>query len=109
MSTTIPKIFGQLKPAGLTTNILYSVPIGKQAQVTIFVTNQGTGNESFRVGLVPNGQTLTTARYVAFDTPLIGNGVFAITGIGLDTQDTIYVRSSLGALSFTATGVEFSP
>ena len=109
MATSIPRIFGQSKPVGTVTTTLYIVPGSRQAQVTIFIANQSNSADNFQVALVQAGQTLTTARYVAFDTPLIGNGVFALTGIGLNSQDSIIVRSNFGNLSFTATGVEFSP
>jgi hypothetical protein len=110
MATTTPKIFGQLKPSNVVSpNLLYIAPAGKQAQITIFISNQGSGQDFFRVALVPNGQSITTARYVAYDTPLIGFGVFAVSGIGLDTGDSIFVKSSSGNLSFTATGIEFGP
>lgn len=110
MATSLPKIFGQLKPINVVSpNLLYSAPANKQAQVTIFVSNQSVTQEYFRIALVPNGQPVSAARYIAFDTPLIGYGVFAVTGIGLDTGDSIFVKSQLGNLSFTATGIEFSP
>lgn len=110
MANTTPKIFGQLRPVNtVSPSLLYTAPLTKQAQVTLFISNQGGAAEFFRIALVPNGQSVSTARYVAFDTPLIGNGVFALTGIGLDSGDSIFVKSSLGNLSFTATGVEFSP
>lgn len=109
MATSTPRIFGQSKPIGTVSTILYTVPVNRQAQVTLFISNQSGSADNFQVALVQAGQTLGTARYIAYDTPLIGNGVFALTGIGLNSQDTIHVRSQLGNLSFTATGVEFSP
>jgi hypothetical protein len=109
MATTTPRIFGQSKPLGTVDTALYVVPSNRQAQITIFIANQDGNFDTFQVALVQAGQTLTTARYIAFNTPLMGNGVFALTGIGLNSQDTIFVRSNLGNLSFTATGVEFAP
>lgn len=110
MANTTPKIFNQLRPLNTAVpSQLYSVPLQRQAQITLFVANQGNTGEFFRIALVPDGQSLTTARYIAFDTPLIGNGVFAVTGIGLDSGDSIFVKSAIGNLSFTATGIEFSP
>ena len=109
MTNTSPKIFNQLRPVSVTPVQLYNVPAQRQAQVTLFVANQGGASEFFRIALVPDGQSLTTARYIAFDTPLIGNGIFAVTGIGLDSGDSIFVKSANGNLSFTATGIEFSP
>lgn len=107
MTTYTPKIFAQLKPAD-TTNVtqMYTVPSGKQAQVTVFVCNQSGAAESFRIALVPSGGSPTTARFIAWDTPLTGNGVFSVTGIGLASGESLWVKSALGNLSFTATGIE---
>ena len=107
MGTYTPKIFAQLKPTD-TTNAtqMYSVPTGKQAQVTVFVCNQSGAAEFFRIALVPSGGSPTTARFIAWDTPLTGNGVFSVTGIGLASGESLWVKSALGNLSFTATGIE---
>lgn len=109
MTVNTPKIFAQLKPTD-TTNVtqMYSVPSGRRAQVTIFVCNQSGSAEFFRIALVPSGGTPTTARFIAWDTPLTGNGVFSVTGIGLDSGESLWVKSATGALSFTATGIELT-
>ncbi len=109
MTVVTPKIFAQLKPSDTSNvNLLYTVPSGKRAQVTIFICNQGSNFEAFRIALVPSGGSPVTARFIAWDTPLIGNGVFSMTGIGLDVGESLWVKSSFGQLSFTATGIEMS-
>jgi hypothetical protein len=108
MTTVTPMIFGQIKPSTPTPTAVYTVPQGAQAQLTLFVYNQGSGFDNFRIALVPNGQTITTARYLAYDTPLINNGVFALAGIGLNSGDTVFVQSANGGVSFTATGMQYS-
>lgn len=109
MTVTTPKIFAQLKPSD-TSNVteMYKVPAGKRAQVTVFVCNQANAAEYFRIALVPDGGSPVTARFIAWDTPLIGNGVFSVTGIGLDQGESLWVKSSFANLSFTATGIEMS-
>lgn len=109
MTVTTPRIFGQIKPSDtLNESVLYTVPESRQAQVTMYVCNQGGGTEFFRIALVPSGGLVNSFRYVAFDTPLSGNGIFSVAGIGLNSGDSIWVKSSDGNLSFTATGIEFS-
>jgi hypothetical protein len=109
MTTTTPQIFGQLQPTNTASaSLLYQAPIYQQAQATVFVCNQTIAPEQFRIALVPRGTTIETANYIAYDTPLIGNGVFALSSIGLNSGDAIWVKSALGNLSFTATGIEFS-
>jgi hypothetical protein len=104
--TTTPKIFGQAKPpAGVTTE-LYTAPVNKRAQVTIFICNQVSNTENFFIQL-RRGQDLPTT-YISYNTVLISNGVFAFSSIGLDSGESIWVKSAGGNASFTATGIEFS-
>ena len=109
MTITTPRIFGQLLPLNTAApSILYTAPAGRQAQVTLFVCNQSGSVEYFRIALVQFGQTLINARYIAWDTPITNNGMFSAAGIGLNSGDSIWVKSATGQLSFTATGIEFS-
>lgn len=109
MTIVTPQIFGQIKPSNTSSpTLLYTVPFGVQAQLTIFVCNQGNSFDSFRIALVPNGQTITSARYLAYDTPLINNGVFAVAGIGMGSGDSILVQSGNAGIAFTATGMQYS-
>lgn len=106
---TTPKIFNQVKATNpAVTYQLYEVPAGRSAQVTLFVCNQNSAVENVRIALVKSTDTLESARYIAWDTPLVGNGVFSVSGIGLDSLDRIFVKSNLGNLSFTATGIELA-
>ena len=113
MSVSTPKIFGQSKPADtVTPSVLYTVSTNTSAQVTLFVCNQSSDVEFFQIALVPAGGTLTPPtgqiRYLAYDSPLAGNGVFSVSGIGVTQGDSIYVKSAYGNLSFTATGIQLS-
>ena len=113
--TTTPRIFAQIKPQDLVNSTrLYTVTAAHQAQLTVFVCNQTNALEFFRIAVVPApaaGITISQpdiSNYIAYDTQLIGNGVFAVSGIGLNSGDMIYVKSQFGGISFTATGIEFS-
>jgi hypothetical protein len=109
MVTTTPRIFAQLKPTDLLNETrLLLVNEGTQAQVTLYVCNQGNSVEYMRIALVPANSVLATPRYIAYDTQLTGNGVFSVAGIGVSAGDSIWVKSAFGNLSFTATGIEFS-
>jgi len=109
MTANTPKIFQQLNPQDTSTvTVMYTVPAGKKAQVTLFVCNRDSPAEFFRIAVVPAGAVVTNARYIAYDTVLTGNGVFSVTGIGLDSGESLWVKSSLGNLSFTATGIEWN-
>lgn len=108
MSVNTPRIFGQSKPVAVTDTQLYTVATNTRAQVTLFVCNQSADVEFVRIALVQVGNTLTSARYIAYDSPIGANGVFSVSGIGLNQGDTVWVRSQYGNLSFTATGIQLS-
>lgn len=105
MSMT-PQIFGQEKPEANELTMLYTVPVNKSAQVTIFVCNQTSGGETFSIQLRRNLSTDET--YISRNTVLASNGVFAFSSIGLNSGQSIYVQSMGGNASFTATGMEFA-
>ena len=103
------KIFGQNKPdAGVDTN-LFTVGGTNEAQISIFVCNQGNDWERFTIALVPNNQSEQPENYLAFNTLLSRNGVLAFSGIFLNSGDKVQVSSTDGNCSFTATGIDFSP
>ena len=107
--TQIPKIFGQNKPdANIDTN-LFTVSGTNQAQISIFVCNQGNDYERFTIALVPNNQSEQPENYLAYNTLLSKNAVLAFSGIYLNSGDKVQVSSVNGNCSFTATGIDFSP
>lgn len=109
MPTTTPKILGQNKPdPGVDTN-LFTVPAGKQVQFSIFVCNQYPELDRFTIALIPAGEAELPSSYIAYDTPLIGNGVFAASGMYLNSEDQVKVICQNGQISFTATGIEVDP
>jgi hypothetical protein len=102
-----PKIFGQEKPdANINTN-LFTVATGHQAQISIFIANQFNDYDRFTIALVPNATSQQPENYLAFATPLSGNGVLAFSGIYLNAGDKVFVSSEGGNCSFTATGIDF--
>lgn len=109
MGSTLPKILGQNKPDLLVDTTLFTVPLSKQAQFSLFVCNQGSAISRFTIALIPNGGALSTARYIAYNTPLNANTVFAASGLYMDGGDEVIVSSDNGDVSFTATGIEITP
>jgi hypothetical protein len=104
-----PKILGQNKPTAMIDTNLFTVATGHQAQVSIFVANQGDDYDRFTIALVPSGQSEQPENYLAYNTPLVANGVLAFSGIYLNSEDRVQVSTLLGQCSFTATGVDFTP
>ena len=103
-----PKILGQNFPdIGIDTT-LFTVGLNEQAQFSIFMTNQETEMDRITVALIPNGESETSAKYIAYNTPIIGNAVMAFSGLFLDSGDRVQVLSENGTTSFTATGMLYS-
>lgn len=103
-----PKIFGQQKPTLLVNTNLFTVTVGRTAQISIFVANQSNNYDRFTIALVPFNTSQQVENYIAFSTPLSSNGVIAFSGIFLNSGDQVWVSTELGQCSFTATGIEFS-
>jgi len=106
--STISKILGQEKPAAATDIVLYTVPDGVEAEVNMFLCNQSVDSDKFRIALVSSGEALAEKHYIFYDSVINGNYTVNITGISLNTGDTIHVYSKNGNISFTATGLEVS-
>ena len=107
--TTIPRIFGQTKPvAGIDTNLL-TVNLSSTAQLNLFVANQSTSIDRFSIEVIPYEDSPDPARFIAYNTPLLGNGVFSVAGIGLSGGDSVVVSTQGGNCSITGTGLEFTP
>jgi hypothetical protein len=109
MSTTTPRIFGQAKPVALIQTSLITVGPSAQAQVSLFVCNQGDSIDRFSIELIPSGSGEDPSRYIAYNTPILGNGVFAVAGISLNSGDSIQVLTTNGNCSITATGIQINP
>ena len=106
--TTSYKVLGQSTPALNIPTTLYTVPSGNYSAVvsTLTVCNQSTAT-TFRVAVVPSGQSLSTKNYINYDTPIPSNDTIALTlGMTLASNDSIIVTPGSGSLSFSAFGSE---
>jgi hypothetical protein len=102
------KVLGQSYPTAATATTLYTVPSAKESVVsTINVCNQSTAGDSIRIAIRPNGDTLATQHYIAYNEIIPGNSSIAYTiGITIDASDVITVYSNNGTSSFNAFGSE---
>lgn len=102
------KILGQKSPAATTDYNLYTVSGSKQAIINcITVANRDANSATYRISIRPDGATLTTDHYIAYDVQVGSNLSVALNlGITLDTNDVITVQSSSGLVTFNAYGVE---
>jgi hypothetical protein len=100
------KILGRAKPAADTPATLYTVPALNQAELAIFVCNQGVAADAISVAVTPSGQVIGATDYLLSVHEIDGNGSLQLTGIALATGDFITVKSRDGNCSFVATGIE---
>lgn len=108
MTTTTPRIFGQAKPVANIETTLLTVAYDAQAQVNIFVANQGATIDNFSIELRPFEMSPDLSQYIAYRTPIIANGVFAVAGVSLNGGDQVIVSSLNGNCSVTGTGLQFT-
>ena len=104
------KVLGQVAPSASVDTTLYTVPAQTQTVVSsIVVTNRSASAHTFDVAVRPDGASLTSQHYLAFQTNISGNSLTTLTlGITMDASDVLTVRSNLGSVSFSAFGSEIT-
>ena len=102
------KILGQKSPAAATDFNLYTVSGSKQAIINcITVANRAADSATYRISVRPDGATLTTDHYIAYNVQIDPSSSIALNlGLTLDTNDVITVQSSSELVTFNAYGVE---
>ena len=93
--------------AGAMTDV-YTVPAASSAVVsTLMVSNLSTSATTFRVAVLPSGQTIANKNLILFDTPIGANSSDAITiGMTLAAGDKIQISSEIATVTATAFGSE---
>lgn len=89
---------------------LYTVPTSTQAIIsTIAIANASTTGQTYRISVIPSGQTQAAKHFVAFDVPVSANSTDTYTvGMTLAAGDKIRVSSDSAQVSFTAFGSEIA-
>lgn len=107
---TAYKVLGQANPSANTNADVYTVPSGKQALVSSIVAcNTSSTPCSYRIAIRPDGATIATQHYIAYDAVLPGNTSDTITiGATLDAADIVTVRSSAATTAFSVFGAEIT-
>ena len=102
------KILGQKSPAATTDFNLYTVSGSKQAIINcITVANRDSNSATYRISVRPDGATLTTDHYIAYNVQIDSNASVSLNlGLTLDTNDVITVQASTALVTFNAYGVE---
>ena len=109
MSATM-KVLAQAYPTAATGTTLYTVGAGKSTVVsTLAVCNQTSGQLTFRVAIIPNGGSLSTSNYIAYESKVASNDTNFITvGITLESGASIYVYNTTVGISYSLFGTELA-
>ncbi len=99
-------ILGQSAPGATSLTDVYTVPTGKNATLRILVANRGGSAATFRVAVSPNGDTISSEHYVAYDEALPANSSVTSSSKMLGDGDVVRVYASNANLSFSVTGIE---
>lgn len=103
------KILGQVNPAATTDTPLYTVPSGTSAIVSTITVCATSGTDTYRINVVPSGQSLLTKHYIAYDAGIDSQDTAVLTlGITMSSGDVISVYSAGSGLAFSAFGTEIT-
>ena len=102
-STTVTQYVGALTD-------LYTVPSATSAVASsITVANLGTSATTYRILVLPSGQTAAKKNFIAFDAPIGANSTDTFTlGMTLAAGDKVQVASDSANVSATLFGSEIS-
>lgn len=104
------KVLGQSAPSATTNTDVYTVPSATEAVVsTIVIANRSSSAATYRVAVRPDGATIASQHYVAYDVTVGANDSTALTlGLTLDAADVLTIYASSADLSFSVFGSEIS-
>lgn len=106
------KVLGQAAPANTSNVTLYTVPAGKYAVISLLnILNRdqtiGADPATFRIAVVPSGQTLANQHWQDYDTFLdVRQRVTRLAGLSLAAGDSVIVQAGTTNLSFTLSGLQ---
>jgi glucose-6-phosphate dehydrogenase assembly protein OpcA len=104
------KVLGQANPAATTLTTLYTVPSATEAVVSsIVIANLAASAATFRIAIRPNGASIATSQYIAYDITVGASDSTVLTlGLTLDAADVLSVYASTTTVTFSAFGSEIS-
>tara|TARA_R110002096_G_scaffold757_1_gene4293 strand:+ start:445 stop:795 length:351 start_codon:yes stop_codon:yes gene_type:complete len=91
---------------------VYTVPVGRAASVNITIANRADTDTNIRIAHIKNGVAagVSNEDYLLFDLPtgsLASNfAPIQLTGVMMETGDTIAVYTSASAVSVQVNGIE---
>lgn len=104
------KRLGAVSSSASTEVDVYNTPAATTAIIsTITIANRGSTQATFRLAMAAEGDGTAAKDYIAYDTPIAGNDVIAMTmGLTMAPDWDLRVWASNSSLSVQAWGVEQS-
>ena len=103
------KVLGQTNPSAITNTNLYTVPSGASTIISTISICATSGTDAYRISVVPNGESLSTKHYIAYDAGIDSQDTIVLTlGLTLSAGDVISVYAASSNLAFSAFGTEIT-
>jgi hypothetical protein len=104
------KVLGRSAPGATTSTTIYTVPSQTEAVIsTIMIANRSNTAASYRIAIVPSGETLGNSHYIAYDVTIGALDSTALTlGLALGSGNALIVYASNANLTFSAFGSEIT-
>jgi len=99
-------VHGQINPAATTYTDIYECSTGMKAKGRIRICEAGGGTPTYRVALIPSGESLSTEHYLTYDKAMTANGIDSISEIYLNSGDKLQAYASSSAVAFSFNGYE---
>lgn len=100
-------VLGSVDLAAVTYTQVYDVPTNNFSVVTVSFCNKNATPVTVRLALAKPGQALPQGDdYIEYETEILGNGVLERTGIVLEADRKVFVRSSATQVTCVVYGIE---
>jgi len=98
-------VLGANDLAAATDTIVYTVPADHFAVITINIVNRGSSTATVRVALAETN-TPANSEYIEFEAQVLPGGVLERTGVVVEADRNVIVRSSAASAGAMVYGLE---